>query len=312
MKRRFTAEPADEGTRLDVFLAKAAGVSRAAAQKAIEAGSVLFKGENATAHDRLKAGDVIELVESLAPEKAVKMKPDPKVSFAIVYEDKDIAVIDKPSGLLVHPAVATDTKTLVHGLIAHWPEMAKVGESLDRPGIMHRLDREASGLMVVAKNQKAYDHLKDQFQRHDIHKEYLVLVSGQPSKDDETVRLAIGRSSSGGKMAAKPKGGRDKKRKDEKPAVTHYSVETRYRDAAYLRVKTETGRTHQIRVHMKALGHPVAGDTLYIVRGVKPVNSPRLFLHATKLGFTHPKTTKQVEFESPLPKELQTFIDKLP
>lgn len=309
MKRSFRAEKKDAGTRLDVFLtARLEGWTRSQAQKIIKADAASVNGTTANPHFKLSEGDevIVDAEDRGAPKKGIAPRPD--IQLAIVHEDDDLAVIDKPSGLLVHPATDRDDATLVHALVARWPQIRKagVGGSPDRPGIMHRLDKDASGLMVVAKTNKAYESLKRQFQKHTVKKEYAVLVEGAPPADEGTVTLHIGRRKNSGMMAARPE-----PREGDKEAITHYRVDERFPKAALLTVRTETGRTHQIRAHMNAIGCPVVGDPLYGVKRPARLPSPRLFLHAKMLGFTHPVTRRRMEFSSRLPEELEGVLKKL-
>lgn len=309
MKTVFRIEPEEAGERIDVFLTKRLeGLSRAKIQKRIKSGDVLVNGVAASPHLNLKAGDEVSLdaAKAVAENAPAGLEPRKDIAFAVIHEDADVVVVNKPAGLLVHPAVEGDRETLANGLIARWPAMASVGESPDRPGIMHRLDKDASGLMVVAKTKKAYDSLKRQFQKHTVHKEYSVLVNGAPPSDEGVVNLVIGRKKGSGKMAA-----RALPREGDREAVTRYRVEERFPKATLLTVRTETGRTHQIRAHMHALGCTVVGDPLYGNEKQKPVAAPRLFLHAKTLGFTHPSTRRKLEFQSPIPLELEEVLNKL-
>jgi 23S rRNA pseudouridine1911/1915/1917 synthase len=308
MKTAYRVEPDEAGERLDVFLtSRLGGLSRAKVQKRIKAGDIAVNGQSASAHLILKKDDEVTLKADIEPAKTrTELVPRRDIAFDVVHEDADVVVVNKPAGLLVHPAVEDDRETLAHGLIARWPAMATVGESPDRPGIMHRLDKDASGLMVVAKTKKAYDSLKRQFQKHTIHKEYAVLVNGAPPDDSGVVNLMIGRKKGSGKMAA-----RAVPREGDREAVTHYHVDEHLPKATLLTVRTETGRTHQIRAHMHALGCTVVGDPLYGVDKEKLLRAPRLFLHAKKLGFTHPATRRKLEFSSALPDELETVLASL-
>ena len=295
------------GERLDAYLAKQVPTaSRSRLQKLIKSGVVTLNDKKVTPHIALDEGDVIAYPEDAVAPIDLRVLPNASVQFAVVYEDKDVVVVDKPTGLLVHPA-AGEHDTLVNGLLAKYPAIAKVGESPDRPGIVHRLDKDASGLLVVAKTKKAFENLKKQFQAHLILKEYVVMVAGEPPLDEGTIDLAIGRASFGGKMAARD---RSQAKEDDRDATTHYYVEETMPGAALLRVRTETGRTHQIRVHLNALGCPVAGDPLYGTRNKAHLSAPRLFLHCRRLGFDHPTTGKHIEFESALPADLQAYLTK--
>jgi 23S rRNA pseudouridine1911/1915/1917 synthase len=304
----YEATPEDKGTRLDVFLAgRMPDISRSKIQKAAKNGLVLVNGKPAKPHLALAAGDVIEVKTELSPtpDATEAPKPDADVKFKIIFEDDHLAVVDKPSGLLVHPTVRSETGTLAAGILARWPGTAGVGESPERPGIVHRLDKEASGLMVVAKTQKSFENLKRQFQEHSIEKEYAVLVHGRPPKDSGTVDLAIGRSADGGRMSA-----RHSPMEGDRPAVSRYRIEKICRKAALLAVQIETGRTHQIRAHMKALDCPVVGDPLYGPKRAEGVTSPRLFLHSRRLAFEHPATKQRMEFISELPAELKEVLQR--
>lgn len=307
MKQEFTITAADEGARLDVFLtANLDGFSRSKLQAYIKEGRVLVNDAKVTPHYALEDGFIVAVDLPDPTAKRVGLKPRPDITLTVVHEDDDVMVVDKPSGMIVHPAVDTDDATLVNALVARNPEIAAVGDSIDRPGIVHRLDKDASGLMVIAKNQDAFDALKAQFQEHAVKKEYTVLVDGGPPQDSGTVTLAIGRKKGDGKMAARPE-----PKEGDREAITHYVREKQFMKAALLTVRTETGRTHQIRAHMHAIGCSVVGDPLYGEKRVGRLQSPRLFLHAKTLAFTHPKTGKPMSFEAPLPTELQAVLRKL-
>lgn len=299
----------DAGARLDQFLARLfPSVSRAKLQRAVRDGRVRVSGRPAKPGLKLAVGDAVDIENAAAlTAPADRLTPEPETVFNIIHSDGDIIVVDKPSGLQVHPINTSGTGTLANGLIARFPEMAGVGESPERPGIMHRLDRDASGLMVIARGQDAYASLKRQFQKRSVNKEYLVLTAGRPPQDSGTIALAIGRSASGSRMAA-----RTRPLAGDRPAVTHYRVIENFPEASLVAVKTETGRTHQIRAHFQAIGHPVAGDHLYQAKKSRGVGlSPRLFLHAAKLEFDHPRTGQRLSFGSPLPEDLKETLEKL-
>ena len=297
----------EAGERLDAWLVQQfSETSRSAFQKRIKEGGILVNGKKPKAHLILKKDDVVEIEK--APSKAALKKVKmvvPKVP--IVDETNDFLVINKPSGLLVHPAPSQKTSTLVDFLLEHHPKIKGVGDAKERPGIVHRLDREASGLMVVAKTKKAYAHLKKQFQTHEIKKEYLALVYGQPSKDFDLIETPIGRKKGKGRMSA-----RAAAHEGDKEARTHYDILERFPQAAFVKVRTETGRMHQVRVHMKSIGHPLVGDDLYA--GTKhetpSLRNTRLFLHAATLGFKD-LSGEWHEYHSSLPPELETVVDKL-
>ncbi len=219
----------------------------------------------------------------------------------IIFENENFLVIDKPVGLEVAAEVKKIEPTLVDWLMKKYPAVAKVGPDPGRPGIVHRLDKAASGLMVVAKTQVAFEHLIKQFEERKIKKEYTVLVHGQVSKDEGTVEFPIARAKSG-RFAALPRGS-----ESGRVAITEYEVAQRFRNFTLLKVRIKTGRTHQIRVHLHALGHSVVGDKLYRQKKIKKVVLDRLFLHASKLGFYNLEN-QWMEFSSGLPAELENFL----
>lgn len=246
----------------------------------------------------------------------------------IIFEDDNFIVIDKPAGLIVHGAPGIDDETLADLLIAKYPNLAEVGEDILRPGIVHRLDKDVSGLMVIAKNNESFLHLKNQFKDRDVNKTYLALVHGAVSKDYDDINFSIKRAKSGYKMAALPLNvddlliRRSPKSRDKgniaghfkaKEASTSFEVIKRYINYSYLEVTIKTGRTHQIRVHFSAYGHPLAGDDLYSTKKSKAKNKKlnlnRVFLMASKLSFTDLSGDKK-EFSLPLSKELESFLPK--
>lgn len=275
------------------------GRTRGAVQRLIVDGHVLKDDKPVKASLRVHAGDAFTVADAAEAKDAAR---GPLAR--IVYEDADIIVVDKPSGLLVHETEKHERDTLAAQLAAHFPAIKDVGDSAERPGIVHRLDREASGLMVVAKTAAAFNGLKTQFKNRVTKKIYLVLTSGAPSKDAGEIRLSIGRSARGGRMASHTEA-----MPGDRAAVTHYKVIERFPKAALLEVSTETGRTHQIRTHLHAIGTPVAGDTLYNPQ--LHAISPRLFLHASSLSFTHPTTGAPMTFSAPLPMELEAVVERL-
>lgn len=222
----------------------------------------------------------------------------------IIYEDENILVLDKPAGLEVASQIEKSEPTIVDWLIGKCPAIAKVGPDPARPGIVHRLDKNASGLVVAAKNEAAFENLAGQFKNRQVEKEYLTLVYGDVPQEEGTIDFPLARAKSG-RFAALPLGS-DKGRL----AITEYEVAKRFKNYTLLKVKIRTGRTHQIRVHLFALGHPVVGDTLYCQKKNKNQPLPRLFLHAAKLGFWGLDGEK-FDFESDLPKELADFLSTL-
>lgn len=296
----------EAGERLDAWLVQRfPEKSRNAFQKLIKEGGVLVNGKPPKAHYLLKSGDAVELPKA-ASGKAKTLKVElPRV--AVIDETNDFLVIEKPSGLLVHPAPSQKASTLIDFLLKHAPKIKGVGDAKERPGIVHRLDREASGLMVVAKNKKAFEHLKKQFQEHAVKKEYLALVYGKPSKDFDVIAAPIGRKKGKGRMSA-----RAQAQEGDKEALSRYDVIERFPHAALVRVATETGRMHQVRVHMKSIGHPLVGDELYATakHETTSLRGTRLFLHAAALGFRDMEGVWR-EYRSELPPELASIIQTL-
>ncbi len=317
MKKTYQITQEDAGQRLDTWLtAKLPEVSRSRIQKWIKAGLVTINDEAVTPHEALSLEDTVEVADYDAPKtKEDALLPRPDIGVDVVYEDDDIIVANKPSGLIVHPAIPGESNTLVNALIAQFPEIVGIGDDSQRPGIVHRLDREASGLLVIARTKAAFKNLKAQFQAHVVKKEYAVLIDGYPPADSGTIKLPIGRSASGGKMAARPiklnkRSGELEMTPGDRTAITHYRIEEKLPKVTFLTVRTETGRTHQIRAHFHALGVPVVGDPLYGANRVGRMNSPRLFLHAKSLSFQHPVTDIELSFSAPLPKELDEVLKK--
>lgn len=326
----LTASPDAAGQRLDQYLAthlsevSQAEVSRARVQQLIAKGEVLVNGAAAKASFRLK-GD--EQVTVAGPPHAPPLRAIAEaIALDIVYEDDDLAIVNKPAGMMVHAgAGATDDArnrgTLVNALLHHFGTLSAVGGEL-RPGIVHRLDRATSGLMVVAKNDEAHRRLAKQFSGREVHKTYIALVHGWPKQDRGTIQSAISRHSQRRtRMTTRGFGGRE--------AVTHYAVQRKidspYGKFALVELKIETGRTHQIRVHMSSLGHPVVGDALYGAPGELRSQSnkrrsagmpatmklDRNFLHSAVLELTHPRTKERLRFSRPLPKELENLLESL-
>lgn len=279
--------------RLDQALVKLSSeTSRAQWQKRIKNGEVLVDGEPITSpHAPVREGSEVRCVPRMLVPTAAKKTQKP-VSLAIIHETKDWMVINKPAGLLVHPAASADELTLVDSLLAHDPAIAKVGGEPERPGIVHRLDREVSGLMLVAKTERGFEALKEQFQQRKIKKQYLALVHGVVAKDEGDIRFTLTRSTTKGRMAARPE-----QDEEGKAAWTHYAVLERLPGATLLKVDIFSGRTHQIRAHLFALGHPVIGDPLYVKRNTDRRNqAPRLMLQSTDLAFTDPITHEERVF----------------
>jgi 23S rRNA pseudouridine1911/1915/1917 synthase len=278
----FVASERD--VRLDKYVCQQLPeLSRARVQKLIADGHITINGQPAKPGLKLNIGDRIEVIMPLN----------------IIYEDEDILVLDKPAGLTVHPAPGHPGHTLVNALLARFPHLADVGDAL-RPGIVHRLDKDTSGLMLVAKNTKAQADLISQFKSHSVTKAYLALVKGRLTPETGIIEANIGRDPRHRQRMAIVEGGRE--------ARTEYQVIRYIRDYTLLEVRPETGRTHQIRVHLGAIGFPVVGDKIY---GVKSPLVPRQFLHASRLGFSLPASGEYVEFKSGLPADLEKALEDI-
>jgi 23S rRNA pseudouridine1911/1915/1917 synthase len=286
------------GERVDRAVALLTGWSRSEVQALVEAGSVLVDGKQVLKSHRLERDDIVEvLAEPTAPGRP---RPDPSIEIAARHEDRDLVVLAKPAGLVVHPGAGHTDGTLVNGLLARYPELAEVGDPA-RPGIVHRLDRDTSGLLVVARTQPAYEGLVAMLAEHDVERRYCALVWGRPSAARGVIDAPIGRSVRRPTRMAVREGGR--------AARTNYEVVAEYHDpeVSLLNCRLETGRTHQIRVHLQAIGHPVVGDAAY--GGARAgLAFDRQFLHAGSLAFAHPVTGEPVAVEEPLPPDLVTVV----
>ncbi len=270
--------------------------SRSQIKQLLDGGNITVNGKTEKAKYKVKSGDVIRLEE---PEtKTLELRPE-NIPLDIVYEDDDVIVINKPQGMVVHPAPGHDEHTLVNALLYHCP-LSTINGTF-RPGIVHRIDKDTSGLLMVAKNDKAHRSLAKQLKDKTNIREYVALVHGRIAEDEGTINAPIGRGLKDRKKQAVVKDGRN--------AVTHFEVLKRYRDYTLVKCILETGRTHQIRVHMKYIGHPLVGDPLYGPK--KTIKGNGQFLHAGKLGFVHPTTGKLLIFEAPLPKIFQECLEKL-
>lgn len=288
------------GERVDRVVALLTGWSRADVQSLLEAGEVLVDGATVAKSRRLAAGDVIALLRAPAPDAPPGPEP---VALVVRHVDDDVIVVAKPAGLVVHPGAGHEHDTLVSGLLYEFPDLEGVGDRF-RPGIVHRLDRETSGLLVVARSPRAYESLVAQLSARTVDRCYQALVWGVPAARRGIVDAPIGRSEARRTRMAVTAGGR--------PARTAYEVTSTWSApvVALVECKLETGRTHQIRVHLAAIGHPVVGDGAY--RGVRdsvPLHRP--FLHAGTLAFDHPATGERISFDEPLPPDLLAVLARL-
>jgi 23S rRNA pseudouridine1911/1915/1917 synthase len=300
-----------DGTRLDVFLTSVvSGQSRSQIQRLIREGHVRIGGREAKANQPVKTGQAIAID---VPQPIASVLQPEALPLPIVYQDADLIVVDKPAGMVVHPAAGHDSGTLVNALLHHVDDLSGIGGE-KRPGIVHRLDRGTSGLMVVAKNDRAHEELSRQFRERDVEKEYIALVWGEVMAG-RRIDAAIGRDPSNRKkMSSTPA----RIRRSREAVTRIVRAEHFGRVLTLAQVAIHTGRTHQIRVHLSAIGHPVVGDPLYggvhrrvpgDVRAVTHLERP--FLHATRLAFTHPADQRRMQFESVLPDDLQKVLDEV-
>ncbi|MCX6800480.1 MAG: RluA family pseudouridine synthase [Candidatus Falkowbacteria bacterium] len=307
--------------RIDKFLASNLDLSRSKIQKLIIDEFVVVNDKEVTPHYDLKEGDVIKIKTETKKNMDVEMAADNikkeaqdriKLNIKIIKEDPDYLIVDKPAGLAVHGAEHMNEVTLIDYLVEKYPDIVGVGDDEKRPGIVHRIDKDVSGLLVVARNNKIYEHLKSQFKKRTIKKEYEALVYGATSKDYDTIDFPLRRSTSGYKISALPKGSEIKD--DIREAITLFEVKQRFINYTLLNVIIKTGRTHQIRCHLAAYGHPIVGDELYSTKKTREKNKKlklgRIFLCSVRLGFKDLNGEK-VEFKANLPKNLKDVLDKV-
>jgi 23S rRNA pseudouridine1911/1915/1917 synthase len=290
------------GERVDRAVALLTGWSRSEVQALVEAGSILVDGKAVVKSRRLERDELVEVLAE--PAVAGRPQPDPSIAVVVRHEDDDVVVVAKPAGLVVHPGAGHPDRTLVNGLLARYPELADVGDPA-RPGIVHRLDRDTSGLLVVARTAPAYDGLVAILADHEVTRRYTALVWGRPAATRGVIDAPIGRSVRRPTRMAVREGG--------KVARTNYEVVAEYDapEVSLLECRLETGRTHQIRVHLQAIGHPVVGDAAY--GGARPaLVLDRPFLHAAALAFAHPVSDEPIAVEEALPPELHDVLRGLP
>lgn len=297
----IVAGPEDEGMRLDKFLSvRVEELTRSAAERLAEQGQVSSGGKTLDKKYRLRAGDAIEVI--LPEPVGLDILPE-AIPLDIRYEDADLLVVNKPKGMVVHPAAGHAGGTLVNALLAHCGDSLSGINGVIRPGIVHRIDKDTSGLLIVAKNDFAHQRLAEQIKEHSFTRMYEAVVHGNLKEDTGTVDAPIGRHPTDRKRMAVTE-------KNSRYAVTHFEVLARYKGFTHVRLKLETGRTHQIRVHMAYIGHPVAGDPVYGPK--KPVpNLDGQCLHARVIGFVHPRTGEYLEITSELPSYFTAFLEKL-
>ncbi len=297
----YEVDTAGAGRRLDQYLSECEPeLTRSYLQKLIRDGSVLLEGRPAKAGVKLSQGMKIEL--TLPEAKELQILPE-DLPLDILYEDRDVILVNKPKGMVVHPSAGHHTGTLVNALLFHCQGELSGINGILRPGIVHRIDRDTTGVLIACKNDRAHNALAGQLKEHTITRRYRALVCGNLKEDEGTVDAPIGRHPvERKKMAVVRSGG--------KQAVTHYRVLERFGAYTYIECRLETGRTHQIRVHMASIGHPLLGDEVY-GRGKNPFHLEGQTLHAMVLGFVHPSTGEYMEFEAPLPEYFEELLRKL-
>ena len=304
MIKNIIVDNVQERIRLDSYIAKKdKTLSRSMIQKLLEENKITVNGNLQKASYKVQVGDNIQI--EIEPPKQVKLKAE-EIPIEVIYEDKDIIVVNKPKGLVVHPANGNPDGTLVNAIMAICKDsLSGIGGEL-RPGIVHRLDKDTSGLLIVAKNDKAHIAMSDKIKDRKVNKTYIALVRGTISENKATINMPIGRSMKDRKKMAVTKNGKE--------AITHFKVLNRYTTskASYtlLEIKIDTGRTHQIRVHMAEIGHPVIGDMVYS-NGKNEFGIEGQCLHAKRLEFNHPVTEKEMNVEAPLPEYFENIIKEL-
>ena len=298
--RNFLVEMEEAGKRIDAFLAsKNEDISRMAIQRMIENGNIKVNDNKTKASYKVCEGDNVVLEEEVPKETSLKAQDIP---IEIIYEDNDIIVVNKPKGMVVHPANGNPDGTLVNSLMAICKDsLSGIGGEI-RPGIVHRLDKDTSGILVVAKNDKAHINLSEQIKNHEVKKTYIALVRGIVKENEATINMPIGRSPTDRKKMAVVKNGKE--------AITHFKVLERYDNYTLLQINIETGRTHQIRVHLAKIGYPIIGDEVYS-SGKNEWNIKGQCLHAKSLDFRHPVTNKEMHLEAELPEYFQNLLKEL-
>ena len=309
----YLVDNSSEKNRLDKFLVEKLGQTRSQIQKLIKSGIILVNEKQPSVHQFLKINDCVTINEPLVEKKApkatiktwLKKISDKTLTPKIIAKEKEYLIIEKPAGLLVHPTVKNETDTLVDWLIKKYPKLKKIGEDPARPALVHRLDREVSGLMIIPRTQEAFDYFKQQFKMRKIRKEYLALVHNIVEKDTGTIDFPIGRSTAGNYVAL-PKGS-----DTGKVALSEFDVLKRFNNCTYLKVRIYTGRTNQIRLHLNAIQHPIVGDKNKESKVQKDkFKLHRIFLHSARLEFTAPDGTL-VNYECKLPEELTAVLECL-
>ena len=290
----------EQNLRLDSYItSKYSNISRVMVQKLIESGNITVNSNKKKTSYKVQIGDIIEI--NIPKPRDAKIKPE-DILIEIVYEDNDIVVVNKPKGMVVHPANGNPNGTLVNAVMAACKgTLSGIGGEI-RPGIVHRLDKDTSGLLIIAKNDKAHINMSNQIKNREVRKKYIALVRGIVNEDEATINMPIGRSTKDRKKMSV--------RKDGKEAITHFRVIKRYNKYTLLEIKIDTGRTHQIRVHMAEIGHPVVGDMVYS-NGKNEFGIEGQMLHAKSLEFKHPVTVKMMNLEADLPQYFKEVLKEL-
>jgi 23S rRNA pseudouridine1911/1915/1917 synthase len=301
--RSLSIQADEAGVRLDRYLTSVlTDISRTTVQQLIVDGAVLVNGHIGKSGYTLRIGDEVQVFSPNVHNKAINIKPH-SLPLDVVYEDKDLLIVNKAAGMVVHPAPGHYDDTLVNALIARYPDIQRE-DSEQRPGIIHRLDKDTSGLIIIARNAATHAALAEQMKRHEIVKRYLALVEGIVALDQGSIDAPIGRNPRHRQQMAITTVG-------SRAARTHFRVLERFAQHTLLLLELETGRTHQIRVHLKAIGHPIVGDPVYgSGRSIRGSTLKRQFLHAYQLKFTHPATGNVINLEAPLPEDLQAVLDQ--
>ncbi|EDS77776.1 ribosomal large subunit pseudouridine synthase D [Clostridium botulinum C str. Eklund] len=295
----FLINESEVNSRLDVFISKCfEEKSRSYAQKLIEEKNVFVNNSSKKSNYKLKIGDYVEI--KIKEDEKINIKPE-DIKLNIIYEDEDVIVIDKPQGMVVHPGAGNYSGTLVNGLLYHCDSLSSINGDV-RPGIVHRIDKDTSGVLVVAKNDSAHIILSEQLKEHSMKREYIALVEGIIKNDEGIIDAPLGRNPKDRIKRAVVRNG--------KSAVTHYNVLRRFNKNTLVKCILETGRTHQIRVHMAHINHPLVGDPMYGFRKQRFKLNGQM-LHARKLGFIHPSSKKYMEFQSELPNYYKEILFKL-
>ena len=298
MKKELIVEN-EESKRIDAYISENTEYSRTAVQRLIEENKIIVNGKKEKASYKVQNGDKIEIEEQ--PAKEIELKAQ-DIPLEILYEDDDIIVVNKPKGMVVHPANGNPDGTLVNAVMAICKDsLSGIGGEI-RPGIVHRLDKNTSGAIIIAKNDKAHINLSEQLKNHEIKKTYIALVRGVVKENNATINMPIGRSKKDRKKMDVDKNGKE--------AITHFKVLKRYKDCTLLEINIETGRTHQIRVHLSHIGYPIIGDEVYS-NGKNKLNIEGQCLHAKSLDFKHPITGKNMHIEAPIPEYFENIIKEL-